>query len=84
MSRCQSCGMPMKKDPSGGGSEADGSRSSLYCSYCYAKGGFLWEGRNVRAFQKYVVDNMVADGWWRPLAWLMTRDIPRLSRWRTD
>ncbi len=30
--RCQSCGMPISKDPEGGGSETDGSRSAKYCS----------------------------------------------------
>jgi len=37
---CQSCGMPMKKDPRGGGTDADGTRSPEYCSYCYQDGTF--------------------------------------------
>jgi len=32
---CQSCGMPMKQDPQGGGTNADGSINIMYCSYCY-------------------------------------------------
>ena len=35
---CQSCGMPMKEETYG--SEADGSKSKDYCSYCYDKGSF--------------------------------------------
>ena len=35
---CQSCGMPMKKDPEGGGTNADGSKSPDYCSYCFRNG----------------------------------------------
>ena len=27
---CQSCGMPLKKDPEGGGTQADGSKSRPY------------------------------------------------------
>lgn len=29
---CQSCGMPMARDEHGGGTEADGSKSMMYCS----------------------------------------------------
>ncbi len=32
---CQSCGMPLKKDSEGGGTEKDGTRSKMYRSYCY-------------------------------------------------
>jgi hypothetical protein len=35
---CQSCGMPMKKDPLHGGTNADCSQNELYCSYCYREG----------------------------------------------
>lgn len=37
---CQSCGMPLKKSPNGGGTNADGSKSTMYCSYCYDSGKF--------------------------------------------
>src|ERR1700675_2502662 len=37
---CQSCGMPLSKDEKGGGTEADGRKSSQYCSHCYAAGQF--------------------------------------------
>jgi hypothetical protein len=30
---CQSCGMPLSKDEKGGGTEADGRKSSQYCSH---------------------------------------------------
>ena len=33
--KCQSCGMPLKADPKGGGTHADGTSSREYCSYCY-------------------------------------------------
>ena len=39
--RCQSCGIPLHKDPAGGGSEADGTRSTTYCSYCFSNGKFI-------------------------------------------
>jgi hypothetical protein len=37
---CQSCGMPLSKDPLGGGTNADGSRNTEYCSHCYKSGCF--------------------------------------------
>jgi hypothetical protein len=37
---CQSCGMPLKKDEKGGGTNADGTKSNMYCSHCYEKGEF--------------------------------------------
>lgn len=40
-SQCQSCGMPLEKDRQGGGTEADGSRSRKYCSFCYRQGRFV-------------------------------------------
>jgi len=38
---CQSCGMPIKKDPEGGGMEKDGSESWKFCHWCYKNGEFL-------------------------------------------
>ena len=35
---CQSCAMPFKYDPQGGGTEEDGTKSVMYCSYCYQDG----------------------------------------------
>ena len=41
---CQSCGMPLDKDPNKGGTNADGSKSDKYCSFCFQNGKFLDEG----------------------------------------
>lgn len=41
---CQSCGMPLVKDPQGGGTNSDQSISEKYCSFCYQNGVFLDEG----------------------------------------
>jgi hypothetical protein len=38
---CQSCGMPMDKDPAGGGTNPDGSKTLKYCSFCYQNGEFI-------------------------------------------
>lgn len=40
---CQSCGMPMGTTDEMYGTNADGSKSTDYCSYCYDKGTFTSE-----------------------------------------
>ena len=78
---CQSCGMPMSKDPFKGGSNADGSKNTVYCSYCYQKGSFV--GPTTAAeMQKFCIQKLKEMGVPRPIGWLMTRGIPGLSRWK--
>lgn len=80
--RCQSCGMPLKQDPEGGGTQADGSRSDRYCSYCYQAGAFVGPAQTAADMQAFCIDKMRQGGWPRWLAWIATRDIPRLKRWK--
>ena len=40
MKFCQSCGMPLGETDQMLGTEKDGSKSSLYCKYCYENGSF--------------------------------------------
>ena len=80
---CQSCAMPMHKDKQGGATLKDGSKSLIYCSLCMKDGEFFYQGDDVKAYQAYVVDNMVREGWWRPIVWLATRPIPKMSRWQS-
>ncbi len=79
---CQSCGMPMKKDPQGGGTHADGMKSEKYCSYCYRSGLFTRPDFTVQEMQKLCVDNMVERRIPRFIANYLVKDIPRLERWR--
>lgn len=80
---CQSCGFPMKKDKKGG-TNADGSISDTYCSMCYQNGSFLSppEVDTAEKFQKFCIQEMKKDGMNGVLAWLLTRGIPRLQRWK--
>ncbi len=66
---CQSCGMPLKRDEQGGGTNAEGSRSTVYCSHCYQRGQFVSpdyfvfdelkdERQGVKAFWLEVVKNL--------------------------
>ena len=80
---CQSCGMPLSKDPDGGGTETDGSKSPKYCSYCYVNGEFTFTG-NVQEFQEYCRTKMREDGHSKFISWLFTRGLKRLERWKVN
>ena len=80
---CQSCGMPLSKDEKGGGTNADGSKSALYCSYCFDKGEFTHKTDNVYEFQDFCKQKMIEGGHSKIVAWLFTRGMKRLQRWKT-
>jgi hypothetical protein len=78
---CQSCGMPMKKDPEGGGSHANGSKSEKFCSYCYQKGAFTQPDFTSADMQRFCKDKMKEMGFPGFLAGFFTKGIPKLERW---
>ena len=81
---CQSCGFPLKRDKNGGGTEKDGSLSTQYCSMCYQNGAFTTppEVDTAKKMQAYCIAEMRKDGYGRLFAWLATRAIPKLDRWK--
>ena len=79
---CQSCGMPMKQDPEKGGTNADGSKSLMFCSYCYQNGAFTqpdFTAEDMKAFCKGKMKEMGFPGF---LAGFFASGIPRLERWK--
>ena len=79
---CQSCSMPMKRDRQGGGTNLDGSKSAMYCSYCYRNGAFLLPDVTVQQMQARVRAKLIELGIPSFLTGFFTRRIPRLERWR--
>lgn len=79
---CQSCGMPLKQDPQGGGTEIDGSKSDRYCSYCYEKGQFTQPDFTVNQMKSFCKEKMVEMGFPKFLAGFFTASIPKLERWK--
>lgn len=79
---CQSCGMPFKRDPQHGGTNADGSKSTLYCSKCYVEGKFtnpeIDSPQKMQALVKVKLKEMGFPGF---LASFFVRGIPKLKRW---
>lgn len=80
---CQSCGMPFKRDPKGGGSNADGSRSRLYCSHCFEQGSFTMPDITVNEMKQRVSEKLKEFGFPGFLTPVFTRGIPKLERWKT-
>lgn len=78
---CQSCGIPLKKDPNHGGTNTDGTTNNEYCGYCYKDGKFTFEG-NVSDFQEFCKGKMIEDGHSKMMAWLFSRGMKRLNRWK--
>ena len=81
---CQSCGMPMKKDPIGGGSNSDGSINPDFCSYCFENGKFTQENITADEMQKFVIGKMKEMGFPGFLAKFFAKGIPKLKRWNSN
>jgi len=79
---CQSCGMPLSKDPLGGGSNADGSLSNEYCSHCYRKGVFTQPDITMEEMMKLVEGKLRSMHFPGFLARRFSREVPTLRRWR--
>jgi len=79
---CQSCGMPLKRDEKGGGTNPDGSRSAMYCSHCYQNGQFVLPDITVEQMQARVRKKVIEFGVPAFIAGIFTRKIPKLVRWR--
>ena len=78
---CQSCGMPLRKDEKGGGTNADGSRSTMYCSHCWVDGRFTAPDMTLEQMQALVRGKLKEFGFPGFVAGFFTKKIPRLRRW---
>jgi hypothetical protein len=81
---CQSCGMPLRKDPQGGGTEKDGTKSTRYCSYCYKNGEFVGGNLSLAEFSEFSKKMMIEGGHPKFFAWLFSRPflLKNLERWK--
>ena len=80
---CQSCGMPLKKDEKGGGTNADGTKSSMYCSHCFANGKFTLPDITADQMKELAKGKLKEFGFPGFVAGLFTKGIPKLERWKT-
>lgn len=80
---CQSCGMPLKRDEKGGGTNADGSRNTMFCSHCFQNGRFTMPDLTVEQMKERVKGKLKEFGFPGFVATLFTRKIPALERWKS-
>ncbi|MDO9255528.1 MAG: zinc ribbon domain-containing protein [Bacteroidales bacterium] len=66
----------------GGGTNADGSKSEKYCSYCYQDGKFFRPDFTAKQMQKLVKGKMKEKGIPGFLTPFFAYGIPRLERWK--
>jgi hypothetical protein len=79
---CQSCGMPLSKDPLGGGTNADGTRTAEYCSHCYHKGAFTQPDITAEQMQALVEGKLRTMHFPGFLARRFAKEVPTLRRWK--
>ncbi len=72
---CESCLMPLAKDP--GKPESD-----KHCSYCYVNGEFTYKGNDVNEFKKISYEGMRKSGMNPLLAKFFTFMIGFAPRWK--
>lgn len=67
----------------GGGTNADGTTSSMYCSVCYTHGKFNNPTVNTpEKMQKFVIGLVKKKGYPGFIGWIFTRNTRNLYRWR--
>jgi hypothetical protein len=79
---CQSCGMPMEKDPEKGGTNTDGSKTAKYCSYCYQAGSFKDNFNSSDEMIKLVRGKLKEMGYGPVKRWFFSSHISQLERWK--
>ena len=80
---CQSCGMPMDKDPNGGGTNTDGTKNTRFCSLCYELGEFKDDFTKADEMVSFVKGKLKEMGYGSLKRWFFTSHIPKLARWKT-
>ena len=74
--------MPLSRDPLGGGTNSDGSRTAEYCSHCYEKGAFSQPNITVDEMKALVEGKLRSMHFPGFLARRFTKDVPTLRRWK--
>lgn len=75
--------MPLSKDPRGGGSNADGSKSSEYCSRCYNEGAFTQPEMTAAEMTALVEGKLRSMHFPGFLAKRFAKEVPTLRRWKS-
>ena len=74
--------MPLKKDPKGGGTNADGTKNNMYCSYCFENGKFTQPNITLKEMEALAKENLKKMGIPGFIAKLLTMGTAKLERWK--
>ena len=74
--------MPLARDEGGGGTEKDGTKSTMYCSHCYRQGTFTLPNITIEQMQERVKGKIKEAGFPLFMGWFFARNVPKLERWR--
>lgn len=82
--RCQSCGMPISKEFGNLGTNADGSFTEEFCSFCFADGYFVNPNQTLEEMIASSIENMTTNLNMPPeqATDLANSFIPTLRRWQ--
>jgi len=82
--RCQSCGMPVSKEFSNLGTNADGSNVAEFCIFCFAGGDFTDPQQTLEEMIAGSIENMTSDLQMpvEQATELANSFIPKLKRWQ--
>jgi radical SAM superfamily enzyme len=78
---CQSCSMPLDK-PELLGTEKDGTKSELFCTYCYQNGVFVNPGMTLEEMKELVKEQMTKRKIHTSIINMAINSLPELKRWR--
>jgi hypothetical protein len=76
--------MPLSRDPLSGGTNADGSRSTEYCSHCYREGAFTQPNITAAEMTTLVEGKLRSMHFPGFLARRFAKEVPTLRRWRNQ
>jgi hypothetical protein len=77
---CQSCGMPID-EPKLMGIEKDGSKSTIYCIYCYQDGEFTHPEMTIEEMKQHVRSELYNIHATELVISKAVARVPHLSRW---
>lgn len=80
---CQSCTMPIDNDADKG-NEQDGTKSDLYCRYCYAGGSFVNPSATLEQMENIVVTQMQKNHIPDYIIHRSVQMLPGLKRWKVN
>jgi len=73
--------MPLARDAQGGGTEADGRKSSEYCSHCYQRGAFTDPAMTVERMVGRGTARLTSMNLPAGMVAKLAGEIPTLHRW---